>query len=143
MATVHISEALPMEALLGAIPTLPRPLLSRLTACLIERLDEVDGDPDFQDTDGDELDHSGAEDDFCDQPNWKGEPGCPISDPGGGNVEDEGEAIDECEREQMIDDVPSLQVFAIEPDVVTGKRQCLGMSNLSPAFVATTMPTSV
>ncbi len=109
---------------------------------MIERLDEIDGDPDFQDTEGDELDGSGAEDDFCDQPNWKAEAGCPLSDPGGGNVEDEGEAIEECEREQMLHDVPCLQVFAIEPDAATGKRKFLGMSNQSPAFVSSKMSPS-
>lgn len=52
----------PIDVLLAAIPGLPRALLDRLTARMIERLDEIDGNPDDED-----------------------------DDPGGGNVEDEGE----------------------------------------------------
>ncbi len=55
-------EAASLEVLLSALPSLPRPLLARLTTRLIERLDEIDGNPDDED-----------------------------DDPGGGNVEDEGE----------------------------------------------------
>ena len=61
-----------------------------------ERLDEIDGDPDFQQADGDELDFNAAEDDFCDHSGWKCEAGCPVADPGedddpgGGNVDDQG-----------------------------------------------------
>lgn len=36
--------------MLRAIPNLPRPVLAMLTARLIERLDEIDGDPDANDT---------------------------------------------------------------------------------------------
>lgn len=39
----------PLALALSAIPSLPRPLLSRLVARAIERLDELDGDPDFED----------------------------------------------------------------------------------------------
>ncbi len=52
---------------LSVIPNLPRPALAELVTVAINRLDEIDGDPDFQDTDGDELDGSLAEDDFCGQ----------------------------------------------------------------------------
>ena len=52
MATVHISEALPLDALLGAIPSLPRRLLSRLTERLIERLDEMEDDPELENCEG-------------------------------------------------------------------------------------------
>lgn len=55
-------DAVPLSLILNAMPSLPRPLLSRLVANLIERLDEMDGDPDRED-----------------------------DDHGGGNVEDEGE----------------------------------------------------
>lgn len=48
------SPALPIDILLSAIPTLPRPILSRLTARLIDRLDEIDGDCDLEDDDADE-----------------------------------------------------------------------------------------
>lgn len=46
---------------LSTIPSLPRPLLSRIVARAIERLDEIDGDPDLEPY-GDELDGSMAED---------------------------------------------------------------------------------
>ncbi|WP_324748799.1 hypothetical protein SH591_08760 [Sphingomonas sp. LY54] len=104
----------PLDALLAAIPSLPRPVLARLVARSIERMDEMDGDPDLED-----------------------------DDPAGGNVLDEPhdqEADDE--REQMLNDVPCLPVYAIEPDLETGERRFLGMSNLSPNFVAATMPAS-
>lgn len=76
-------DALPIEALLSAIPGLPRPVLARLTARMIDRLDEIDGDPDSE-PNGDEQDHSDAEDEPF---NWRFGlakefgPGCPISDP--------------------------------------------------------------
>lgn len=125
---------------LSVIPNLPRPALAELVTIAIDRLDEMDGDPDLEDaTDLEDEGLSALVRRFAAQYG----PGCITSDVGGGNVEDEGEAIDECEREQMIDDVPCLQVFAIEPDTVTGKRQLLGMSNLSPAFVSCRMPASV
>lgn len=112
MATViQLDQLAPM---LRVIPSLPRPVLARLTERLLERLDDLDGDPDLED-----------------------------DDPGGGNVTDEPhdqEADDE--REQMLNDVPCLPVFAIEPDPETGKRQFLGVSNLSPNFVAAAMPAS-
>lgn len=50
MATrAHEHASAPLPAILAAIPRLPRPILSRLTARLIERLDEIDGDPDLED----------------------------------------------------------------------------------------------
>lgn len=55
-------QPLPLEAALAVLPTLPRPVLSRLVTRMIEHLDEQDGDPDLED-----------------------------DDPAGGNVEDEGE----------------------------------------------------
>ncbi len=39
-------EAAPLDVLLASVPSLPRALLSRLTARMIERLDELDGDRD-------------------------------------------------------------------------------------------------
>jgi hypothetical protein len=36
----------PLSAVLATIPSLPRPVLARLTARMIERLDEMDGDAD-------------------------------------------------------------------------------------------------
>jgi hypothetical protein len=58
---------------------------------ILRRLDDTDGDPDPS-PDGDELDGTAAEDDFYPHSNWRGEPGCPISDPGGGAADDEGES---------------------------------------------------
>jgi hypothetical protein len=43
------ASALPLAAMLAIIPRLPRPLLARLAARLIERLNEIDGDPDLED----------------------------------------------------------------------------------------------
>jgi hypothetical protein len=65
---------------------LPRNAVHDMIEMLIERLDLEDGDPDLEETD--------AEDSFV--LSWyaskQSGPGCPISDPGGGNVEDGGEA---------------------------------------------------
>lgn len=49
MAT-RLEAAAPLDRLFAVLPSLPRPLLARLTARLIERLDEIDGDPDASDT---------------------------------------------------------------------------------------------
>lgn len=46
------ASALPI--LLATIPSLPRPILSRLVARMIDQLDELDGDPDLEDSDEDE-----------------------------------------------------------------------------------------
>ena len=70
-----------LEGMLAVIPSLPRPALARLVQHAIDRMDDIDGDPDFG-PDGDELDGSMAEDDFHPQnANWMGFPGCPLSDP--------------------------------------------------------------
>lgn len=71
-----------LRPMLREIPSLPRPLLARLTEKMIERLDQLDGDADAE-LDGDEEDSSSAEDDFfVHEPTspW-GDAGCPISDP--------------------------------------------------------------
>jgi hypothetical protein len=36
----------PLDVLLASVPSLPRPILARLTARMIDRLDELDGDAD-------------------------------------------------------------------------------------------------
>lgn len=47
---------------------------------LLARLDRMDGDCDVE-PNGDELDGTGAEDDFCPHSaTWHAGPGCPISD---------------------------------------------------------------
>ncbi len=53
------ASTLPLDVLLATIPSLPRPILARLTARLIDTLDELDGDPDLEDDDPD----TSAEDD--------------------------------------------------------------------------------
>lgn len=41
-------EAAPLDLLLASVPSLPRAILARLTARMIERLDELDGDADLE-----------------------------------------------------------------------------------------------
>jgi len=50
----------PVSFMLAAIPSLPRAQLSRLTMRMIDRLDDIDGDPDLEhlrDDDEDSSDH--------------------------------------------------------------------------------------
>lgn len=106
--------ALPLDLLLSAIPSLPRPSLERLTARMIEVLDTMDGDPDLE-LNGDELDGSLGEDDFHNASTtpWTG-PGCPISDPGGDTLDEHGECPSD-------DGTPLLQPRPIYgPDQSTG-----------------------
>lgn len=68
--------------------------------------------------------------------------GCPIADPGG--CEHDGREPDhDAEIKQMAADVPCLPVFALEPNIFTGKRELLGMGNLPPSFRGTGVPTKV
>lgn len=52
MSTLFIStggaRALPVDLLLSAIPSLPRPALARLVDRAIEQMDDDDGDPDYE-----------------------------------------------------------------------------------------------
>ena len=59
MATIIPFDQL--APMLRVIPSLPRPVLARLTERLLERLDELDGDPDLEEDDhpGDPLDIHG------------------------------------------------------------------------------------
>jgi hypothetical protein len=41
-------DATPLDVLLASVPSLPRAILARLTARMIERLDELDGDTDLE-----------------------------------------------------------------------------------------------
>jgi hypothetical protein len=75
-------SGLPLHLIAQAIPKLTRHDLVALTERLIDRLDELEPDPDIE-PNGDEMDCTAAEDDFYPHSNWRGEPGCPISDPGG------------------------------------------------------------
>ncbi|WP_327751675.1 hypothetical protein VVT58_01935 [Sphingobium sp. SJ10-10] len=79
-----------LAALLTVIPSLSRPELGRLVQRMIDHMDAMDGDTDLG-PNGDELDGSMGEDDFCVHKTYMAGPGCPVSDPGGGNVEDEGQ----------------------------------------------------
>lgn len=51
------AAVLPIEAVLSAIPQLPRPALNRLVARMIDRLDDIDGDPDLEPDADDEDAH--------------------------------------------------------------------------------------
>ncbi|MDZ7895438.1 MAG: hypothetical protein U5M50_11065 [Sphingobium sp.] len=88
------------EAILASIPSLPRPALERLAQRIIDRLDDLDGDPDAED--GDEDRCPSWDDDHISDARPIGQIGFdPIGafscedaeddDPGGGNVEDEGQ----------------------------------------------------
>lgn len=73
---------LPADIALALIPSLPRPHLERLVQTLIDRMDDADGDTDLE---PEETDHTRAED----EPTiWHDGPGCPISDPDGGDNHD-------------------------------------------------------
>lgn len=73
------ASALPLSLALSVIPSLPRPMLSRLVARAIDRLDEMDGDPDLEDDDPiEEDDHSGGNvDDVPHDDAGESEPDCP------------------------------------------------------------------
>lgn len=51
-----------LEAMLTVIPSLPRPALARLVQKAIDRMDDIDADPDRED---DDPDHCLAGDDGC------------------------------------------------------------------------------
>lgn len=51
------AAVVPIEAVLQAIPQLPRPALNRLVARMIDRLDDMDGDPDLEPDADDEDTH--------------------------------------------------------------------------------------
>lgn len=84
------ASALPFSAALAIIPSLPRPVLSRLVARAIERMDEIDGDADAEEA----------------WPEWNGYPvrwdltgheDAEEDDPSGGAVEDQGELSEDHE----------------------------------------------
>lgn len=82
---IVIGKAPPMAAALAMILAYDRRDIEAAIEEMIARLDARDGDPDIE-ANGDELDGTGGEDDFCHH-NHAG-PGCPISDPGSGYDED-------------------------------------------------------
>ena len=98
-----------------ALPGLPAPMpqvariLCRYQRAQVEAFIEIAiamldtfEDPDIE-LNGDEMDASGAEDDFCrhNTPGCLQGPGCPIADPDKG-ADDEGEAVDEREDEDFV-----------------------------------------
>lgn len=77
-----------LEVMLAAIPSMPRPALARIVQQAIDRMDDLDGDPDLEPS-GDEMDGNNAEDAELalsamqlrlDQQRG---PGCSVADPGG------------------------------------------------------------
>lgn len=96
----------PVAPLMRMLGRYDRQKLEAFIEISIGLLDLIDGDPDEESADpdlelaGDEEDGSCAEDEeggHIGRASYMDGPGCPISDPGGGNVEDEGEGIDEKE----------------------------------------------
>ena len=90
MATIDFGRvsALPPFALLQqALPRLTRHELEGVVELLIDRLDAINPNADSE-SNGDELDFTGAEDDY--QPGWDYTQGagCPISDPAEDDTED-------------------------------------------------------
>jgi len=103
-----------LAALLTVIPSLSRPELGRLVQRMIDRMDEMDGDNDLE-PNGDELDGSMGEDDFCDHSTYAPGPGCPIADPD--LAVDDGPCDDidqDCEEESHLH--PSYGADQSEPD---------------------------
>lgn len=86
---------MPLNVALAVIPSLPRPLLARLVTRAIERLDEIDGDPDVED-DTDDCGQDEGEPDFRKHRRYRRDqygPGCIISDSDFGG-EEAGERAD-------------------------------------------------
>ncbi|WP_298020740.1 hypothetical protein [uncultured Parasphingopyxis sp.] len=71
-------------AISAIIAIASRSVLEAAIERMIDRLDAIDGDADLE---------AFCEDDFAHATGHG--PGCPISDPGGGNCEDEGEQVSE------------------------------------------------
>ena len=83
------ASALPLDAALAILPSLPRPVLSRLVTRMIERLDKIDDDPEGEE-DNEDCCHDDGEPDYRRPPwrlrKWAG-PGCRISDEDHGSEE--------------------------------------------------------
>ena len=77
-----IGSHLPLNVALAIVPTLPRPVLARLVARAIERLDELDGDADLEP----EVTEQDDEPEVDDEPEE--------DDHSGGSADDEGEPED-------------------------------------------------
>lgn len=94
--TIGRPSGLPSAALLeSAIRRMSRDALADLCEQLIDRLDTMEPDPDLE-PNGDELDGTGAEDDYQTGHEVGGPlPGCPISDPSEDGDSDYCEASDD------------------------------------------------
>lgn len=99
-ATAPRPTALPktfaaLDRLREAIERLDRPAVAMIATIAIDRLDQIDGDPE-REPDGDEQDGTRAEDEPYDGHAYG--PGCPISDGGedNGDAADTADAEDEC-----------------------------------------------
>lgn len=120
MASRASSTATALDAALRAIPALPPRLLYRFVARAIERLDELGGDPELEDA-------TCAEDEGI---TWvaanysSGDyPGCPVGDPGGGNVDDRGGEQERCIPEYGIDQsLGSLSLWGTATGPIHSKR---------------------
>ena len=90
-----------LDTLLTTLPSLPRPILARLTARLIDRLDDIDGDPDLEDA-------TNAEDEGLCPATLRYGPqggcGCPVADAG----EDNGD------REEEQGRVPARDAYGLD-----------------------------
>ena len=84
MATIH-HQPLPLEAALAMLPSLPRPVLSRLVTRMIQRLDEIDGDPDCDEDDSEDAFAFSA---LVQSANESAGSGCDVSDPDAGLEDD-------------------------------------------------------
>jgi hypothetical protein len=64
-ASPHLgrASALPLDAVLAAIPSYPRPIVERLVTRLIDHLDQADGDADLEDDDPPENDDAAEDND--------------------------------------------------------------------------------
>ena len=93
MATIHPQPA-SLDAALAMLPSMPRPVLSRLVTRMIERLDQIDGDPEVEE-DNEDCGHDDGEPDYR-RPHWRvrkwAGPGCIISDSDYG-AEDDSELV--------------------------------------------------
>jgi hypothetical protein len=84
----------PVLAFLMGVPVAPRDAVERVIQAAIDALDLLDGDTDMEDDDpAGQIDEDGLNTafDLVQYTDGARGAGCPISDPGGGNVEDEGQ----------------------------------------------------
>ncbi len=112
-----------VAAMLTAFPVLRRTELERIAHRAIDRMDEIDGDPDLE-WGGDEFDTGNSEDEqLTGHALVPAGPGCLISDAGGGNVEDEGQ-INEIEPYTGPIAGPGSRDIANERASHLGSRPC-------------------